>query len=115
MNITIDERIQAANSSIASLIKLFKSKLLSRSCKLGLYRTLVRQILRYGAETWTVSKINKTKLLSFERKFPRKFFGTVRIGPDKWRIRWNNDLDQSNECESIRHIIIIFPITPAAI
>lgn len=36
LSVALDERMQAANRSPALLIKLFRSKVLSRSCKLAL-------------------------------------------------------------------------------
>jgi hypothetical protein len=60
----IKERIIAGNKAFYANRKMFQSKLLSRTCKLKLYRTLIRPSVTYGSETW-VLKENIQKLMIF--------------------------------------------------
>jgi hypothetical protein len=54
----------------------------------GLYLTLIRPILTYGAETLAATENVLQKLLIFERKILRKIYGPVK-DRDIWRIRTN--------------------------
>jgi hypothetical protein len=67
---------------------LLTSKLLSRNIKLGLYLTLIRLIVTYGAETWAATENELQKLIIFEKKILRKIYGPVK-DRDNWRIRTN--------------------------
>ena len=51
--------------------KFFKSKRLSASHKVRIYRTYVEPILLYNAETWTLTSKLETSLNSFHRKLLR--------------------------------------------
>ncbi|EFN60254.1 hypothetical protein EAG_03219, partial [Camponotus floridanus] len=80
-NVIHDEiayRKMVANKAYFSLSNLFKSKLISRACKLALYKTIVRPVLCYNAETWTLSATDENNLRVFERKILRRIFGPVK-------------------------------------
>ena len=47
----IKKRIMCGNRIYFSLSHLFKSKILSKRTKLKLYKTLIRPVVTYGAET----------------------------------------------------------------
>ena len=46
-------------------ISLFRSQLLSRANKIILYKTLIRPVVSYGAEAWTLTKKEEQALLIF--------------------------------------------------
>jgi len=50
----IKARIHAGNRCYFGMNKLFKSRMLSMSLKVQLYRTLIRPVVMYGWETWTL-------------------------------------------------------------
>jgi hypothetical protein len=52
--------------------QLLNSALLSRSTKMKLYRTLIRPVVTYAAETWTLNISDKNALRMIERKVIRK-------------------------------------------
>lgn len=68
----------AANKAFYSLNRIFKSRLVSRTYKLNLYKTIVRPILCYSAEIGTMTTAGEEKLRIFERKILRKIFGPVK-------------------------------------
>jgi hypothetical protein len=63
-----------------------KSRIISRNAKTLLYKTLIRPVLTYGAETWVLSKQDENRLSIFERKILRRIYGSV-MDRGKWRIR----------------------------
>jgi len=73
----IKERVDSANICYYSLLKLFKSKLLSRESKVTLYKSYMRLVLTYGCEMWATTKGEHSKLSTTERKVLRKIFNPV--------------------------------------
>jgi hypothetical protein len=81
-------------------MKLLKSTLLSRHSKVKLYKTLIRPVVTYGAETWTVLEDDENVLHVSERKVVRRIYGPVREG-ERWRIRSNRELEEIVRDEDI--------------
>ena len=71
----IQRRILAGNRTYFAAISLFRSRLLSRPTKIILYETLIRPVVSYGAEAWTLTKKEEEALLIFERKIFRRIYG----------------------------------------
>ena len=75
---TISEEIQcrntAANKCHYVLQKQLKSKQLKGKFKLTIYKAIMRTVLLYGSETWTLTKTDEKKLRTFER---RSLYGPV--------------------------------------
>jgi hypothetical protein len=87
----IKTKIMAANRSYFGLQKHLKSQLLSRTSKIQLYKTLIRPVIMYGSECWTLSQLDQQMVDGFERKVLRKIYSPVQ---DKgtWRSRYNDEL-----------------------
>lgn len=100
MHEEIAYRIMLANKAYYSLNSLFKSRLISRMCKLALYKTIIRPILCYNVETWTLSATDENNLRIFERRILRKLFGPVKDN-NVYRIRFNYELQEIIENEVI--------------
>jgi len=71
-----------------------KSSALNRSLKLKIYKTLIRLVVTYGCEAWTLTNRNEQQLRIFERKTLRKIFGPVQDEYVIWRIRKNHELNE---------------------
>ena len=71
----IQRRILAGNRPYFAAISLFRSRLLSRATKIALYKTLIRPVVSYGVEAWTLTKKEEQALLIFERKIFRRIYG----------------------------------------
>jgi hypothetical protein len=70
---------------------MLKSKIISRRSKLQIYKTLIRPVVTYGAETWTLTTAEQNALRRFERRVLRKIYGPV-VDKGVWRIRYNEEL-----------------------
>jgi hypothetical protein len=64
----IQKRILTANGCFHGLRKHLRSHLTSKNTKILMYKVLIRPVLTYASETWTVSKVNERRLSVFERK-----------------------------------------------
>jgi hypothetical protein len=84
----IQKRILAGSRTYFAAVSLFRSTLLSRATKILLYRTLIRLIVSYGAEAWTVTKKDEQAVLVFERKIFRRIYG-----PEYENWEWKSGTD----------------------
>ena len=96
----IKVRIAAGNRSYYSCLSMMKSRMLSRKSKVRIYKTLIKPVVMYGSETWTMSKKDQSALLVWERKILRKIYGPVN-DHDTWRIRTNSELQELYQDASI--------------
>jgi len=91
--ICTESRLTMANRAYYGLQNHMKSRIISRNTKTLLYKTLIRPVLTYGAETWVLSKQDEHRLSIFERKILRRIYGPV-MDVGRWRIRTNQELYQ---------------------
>ena len=89
----IKSRIAAGNRSYYSCLHMLKSRLLSRKSKEQIYKTLIKPVVMYSSETWTMTKRDEQLFAVWERKILRKIYGPVKEESD-WRIRNNLELQQ---------------------
>ena len=69
----IQRRILAGNRTYFAAISLFRIGLLSRATKIILYKTLIRPVVTYGAETWTLTKKEEKAMLIFKGKYLEEY------------------------------------------
>jgi hypothetical protein len=55
----INNRIALANRSYFGLVNILKAKNINREYKVIIYKTLIKPVLMYGAETWVLSKADE--------------------------------------------------------
>jgi hypothetical protein len=72
--------------------QLVNSSLISRNSKLQIYRMLVRPVVTYGSESWTLTREEERALAVFERKILWKIYGPVKEN-ELWRTRRNDELE----------------------
>ena len=90
--------------SVVANHHMLKSEIIKRSAKMQIYKTLIRPEVRYGSETWTLTKSDENLLRIFERKILRKIYGPIQEG-DIWSIRNNEELNRSINGEDIVEFI----------
>ena len=100
----IAERIVKGNKAYCTNAKLIKSKFLKRNTKMKIYKTIIRPVVMYSSETWTLTAENENNLPIFERQIPRKIFGPVNFD-NIWRIRDNMEIDKLIEGADIVRFI----------
>ena len=99
----IRRRIIAGSRAYYGLHKTLRSGHLSRRTKCTMYETLIRPVVLYGHETWTMLEEDLQALEVFERRVLRTIFGGVREN-GVWRRRMNHELMQLYGKPSIRKV-----------
>ena len=98
----ISTRIGLAAAAFNKLRNIWKSSLLQTKTKLKIYRSNVRSVLLYAAETWRTNKKLESRLRGFEGRCLRRIL----------RIRWeqrvtNREVSRrtgiNNIVEEVRH------------
>jgi len=92
-SVEVNARLTMANRAYYGLQNHMESRIISRNTKTLLYKTLIRPVPIYGAETWVLAKQDEHRLSIFERKILRRIYGPVMDG-ERWRIRTNQELYQ---------------------
>ena len=65
----------------------------TRTTELKIYKTPIRPVVTYAAETWVLSKEDENTLRIFERKIITRICGPV-IENNMWRIRSNSEINK---------------------
>ena len=68
--------------------------------KIILYETLIRPLVSYGTEAWTLTKKEEQVLLIFERKIFRRIYGP-NYENGEWKRRTNRGLEEMRKGEYI--------------
>ena len=66
MNTEIAERIVKGNKACYANAKLVKSKFLKRNTKMKIYKMMIRPVVTYSSETWTLTAKDENNLRIFE-------------------------------------------------
>ena len=90
---SIKARITSANRCFYGLIRYLRSKLLNKETKLRIYKTIIRPVLLYGSEIWSLIRSDENLLLTFERKVLRTIFG-VKLDNGQHIRRYNFELER---------------------
>jgi hypothetical protein len=64
------------------------TRYLSKNIKIRTYKTIIRPVILYGSETWTITGEIASSLMTWERKILRKIYGP-KSEQGLWRIRSN--------------------------
>ena len=90
-NSEIKTRILSGNRCYYAYGKLMKARALNRSSKLKTYKSLLRPVVTYGCEAWTLATRDEY------RRILREIFGPVQNEDGSWRIRMNHELNELTE------------------
>ncbi|PSN35934.1 hypothetical protein C0J52_27300 [Blattella germanica] len=102
----IRNRICVANKTYAALTNIFKTRDIHRQTKINLYMRIIRPVITYGSETWTLNKRTSNIINTFERKILRRIYGPVQ--EELYRLYNNNDISTTIQLQRLQwagHII----------
>ncbi|XP_066909145.1 uncharacterized protein [Halyomorpha halys] len=95
----VKRRIAAGNRAYFSIVRLIKCRLVSRTTKFTLYKTLIRPVVTYGGETWKLSNKSINLLDRFERVILRRILGPVcelEIGEEEKMVNFLGSEQDNN-------------------
>lgn len=87
----IINRIAAANRCLWALSATLRNRNVSRKAKIVIYKTIIKPVLLYGSETWTLTAADERALRCWERKVLRIIYGPV-VENGTYRSRKNAEL-----------------------
>ena len=74
----INTRIAKYNSNTALLYPLLNDEFIPRKSKLIIYQSILKQILLYGAEVWSLTSKTESSLQAAEMRVLRTIVGVTR-------------------------------------
>ena len=92
-NTDIKARIMAGNRSYYSVLPLLRSKAVSRTTKIRLYKTITSPVVLCGSEARCLTANYENNLRIWERKVLRIIFGVICVA-GYWRSRTNEEVRQ---------------------
>jgi hypothetical protein len=63
--------------------------------------TLICPVVTYASETWVLKEKEINKLMMFERKIMRKIFGPTRTADGYWRIKNDQEINDTLKWQNI--------------
>jgi hypothetical protein len=100
----IKTRLTARNKCYHALGHILKKRYISQSIKVRLYKTVIRPIVTYSAETWTLTEKMGKLLMTWERKVLRKIYGPTKEN-GCWRIKMNHEIQEKFKSPDIISVI----------
>jgi hypothetical protein len=91
ISVEINNRITLANRSYFEMVNMLKAKNINRKHKVTIYKTLIKPVLMYGAETRVLSKADELRLGVFEKKILRRIYGPI-CEEATWKSIYNEEL-----------------------
>ena len=104
MNIEIVERIAKGNRAYYANVKLIKLKFLKKNTKMKIYKKMIRPVIMYSSETWTLTTKDENNLHIFERQILRKIISPINID-NIWKTQNNMEIDKLIEGADIVRFI----------
>ena len=74
----IKSKLKLGNACYHSVQNLLSSRLLSKSLKIKIYRTIILLLVLYGCETWSLTLREERRLRVSENRMLRRVFGPKR-------------------------------------
>jgi hypothetical protein len=88
----IKKKKKVENTTYFANLSTPKSKIISTAAKIQVYKTSMRPVATYGAETWTLTEVEENALRMFERKIIQRIYGPVMENTIQ-NIRYNEEIN----------------------
>jgi hypothetical protein len=75
----IQRRIGLTSQAFGKLNKIWRSKGITKNTKIRIYETLIKPILLYGSECWTIRKSDEHRIMVAEMSWLRRIAGITRL------------------------------------
>ena len=86
IEVEINHRIAKFTKNVNCLYPLLREKAIPKQVKICMYTTILRPVILYGSETWTLTKRLKSKIQAAEMRILRLIYGVTK------RDRIKNDI-----------------------
>ena len=98
MEIEIANRLAKFSKNLSCLYPFLREKSIPRNVKTSMHTTILRPVLLYGSETWTLTEKFKSKLQAAEMKVLRLIFG-VTVPDRVQNVNIRNALKESHSAD----------------
>ena len=90
----VKSRLKSGNACYNSVQNLLSSRMLSKNCKIKIYRIITLPVVLYGCETSSLKKRKERRLRVFENRVLWRIFGHKRDElTGEWRELHNEELN----------------------
>ena len=78
IKVEINNRIGKYNSNVGMVYPLLRDRNIPRRCKIIIYQSILKPILMYGSEVWSLSTKRESRLQAAEMRVLRLIMGVTR-------------------------------------
>ena len=96
----IEERIDKFSRGVRQLYPLLRNRHVPRKVKVLVYTTMLRPMLMYGSEAWTLTTRTKSRVEAAEMKVLR-----LIVGVSRWERRRSSEIREELEVEPILDLV----------
>jgi hypothetical protein len=101
----INCRLNSGNAYYYSVQNFLSSRLISKTLKIKIYKTVILLVVLYGCETWSLTLGEKHRLRVLENRVLRRIFGPKREEDRSWRKLHNDELHSLYSSPNIVRVI----------
>ena len=83
IKVEINNRIGKYNSNVGMVYPLLRDRNIPRRCKIIIYQSILKPILMYGSEVWSLTTKTESRLQAAEMRVLRPYYGSNKERPDE--------------------------------
>jgi hypothetical protein len=101
----IKSRLNSGNACYYSVQNLLSSRLISKTLKIKIYKTVILPVVLYGCETWSLTLGEEHRLRVSENRVWKRIFGPKREKDGSWRKLHNDEFHSLYSSPNIVRVI----------